>query len=165
MSETGLARTRPRSAADDRGRRGRVVRCPERRGADQRALGRQQAGDGMDPGHLERLRVVERGKHAREASSEHRLPGAGRPGEQEVVSARGGKLQGPSSPLLSTDVREIWRGGCSRSGPVRLRARWRTPLAAKVGDRLRQVLYRNRFDSGESHFEARLRSAEDARQP
>ena len=87
MREARLAWSRPRPAADDRRRRRRVMRRAERRLLDQRSIDREHAGDGVDPRHLERLRVPERRQDPRESSREHRLPRPRRAGEEQVVPA------------------------------------------------------------------------------
>ncbi len=71
----------PGAAADDRGRRGAVVRRAERPQRDERALRRQHAGDRVDPRHLERLRRLERRQDRRAAgarASSCRFPAARR---------------------------------------------------------------------------------------
>ena len=55
MREADFARPRLRAAADERGVRDRVVRRAERPIDQQSGAGRQQAGDRMHGGHLERL--------------------------------------------------------------------------------------------------------------
>ena len=81
MGEARLPRPRSGSAADDRGRRRAVMRCPERPPRDQRPLGREHTGDRMDPHHLERLARLERGQDRGQPASEHRLARSGRAGE------------------------------------------------------------------------------------
>ena len=104
----------PGPAADDRGRRRRVVRRAERRPYRPAAAPREQARDRVDPRHLERLVAVERRQDARQPAREHRLAGSGRPGEQQIVPAGRRDLQRAARSLLAADVAR-GRAGGSRS--------------------------------------------------
>ncbi len=66
-----------------------------------------QAGDAVDPGHLQRLRGVERREDPRQAPREHRLPRAGRTLEEQVMAARGGDLEREQRLLLAAHVAEV----------------------------------------------------------
>jgi hypothetical protein len=55
VGEADLARSRPRAAADDRGRRRGVMRGADRRPIDEGMRGREHSRDGVDPSRLERL--------------------------------------------------------------------------------------------------------------
>ena len=81
VRERDLAGPRRRAASDDR-RRGRsVMRRAKRRDGDERPTVRKQAGDRVDPRHLERLLPRERREDPRKPPREHRLPRSGRAGE------------------------------------------------------------------------------------
>ena len=86
----------PGPAADDRRRRRRVVRRPERRPVDQRAVGRQQARDGVDPRHLERLLARERRQDPRKPPREHRLARSGRPARAGGCDGRPPRSRAPA---------------------------------------------------------------------
>jgi hypothetical protein len=68
-----------------------VVRSSKWPGLDE--AGGVQAGDAVDPGHLDRLGARHRRQDRGHPAREHRLAGAGRPLEQEVVPAGGGDLE------------------------------------------------------------------------
>src|SRR5205823_10349903 len=61
------------AAADERGHARGVVRCLEWRSSKERCPRGQGAGDRVDRGDLERLRVAERWQDGRQAFGEHRL--------------------------------------------------------------------------------------------
>ena len=107
-------------------------------------------------------RACQRREDPGKAAREHRLPGAGRPGEQQVVRPRGGDLERPSRTLLPTHVGEV---GPALAAEIivgkRLELR-RLDLAAQVRDRLCEVTDRHRLDAGERRLGRRLRSANDA---
>ena len=153
----------PGAAADDR-RGGRaVVRRAKRRRRDERLLDREEPRDRVDARHLERRRGLERRQQARQAPREHRLARAGRPGEQQVVPARGGDLERAPRALLSSDVREV--GQRRRVVRARRHDRVRLELAAQVGDRVGEVPHRDRLDAGERRLGRRLARAEHALEP
>ena len=124
MGERHLARSRARTAADDR-RRGRsVVRRAKRRHRT-----RARVPGGSRPA-TEWIRVtssasarVSGGRIPGKPAREHRLAGARRPHEQEVVRAGGGDLERTAGALLSAHVREI---GCERARRSSLRRAART---------------------------------------
>ena len=111
VRERDLARPRARAAADDRRRRGAVMRRAERRHGDERPPGRAGARDRVDAGHLERLLPRRAAAGAREPPREHRLARSGRPREQEVVRPRCRELERAARPLLAAHVGEIGHGG------------------------------------------------------
>ena len=165
VREARLAGSRSRSAADDRSGRGRVVWRAKRRLGDQRPAGVDEPRDGVDPRHLERLVGCERRQDAGEPPREHGLPCARRAREQEVVRSGGGDLERAAGALLPADVGEVGLRRC-RCAPVRRgRVRRRLPLAAQVGDGLRQVAERDGVDAGELGLRRRLGGAEEAREP
>ncbi len=163
MGQRRLARPQPRAAADDRRRRGRVVRSPERPHRDQRPARGEQAGHRVDAGDLEGLLVRERRQDSRQAPGEHRLSDAGRAREDQVVRPRGGDLERPSRSFLPPDVGEVGR----RGRPAADRGRsdlGRVALAAQVGDRVREVLHRHDADARQRRLARRLGGAEDVGQ-
>jgi hypothetical protein len=84
-----------------------VVRRTERRVADQRMFGVDEARDRMDAGDLERLLLVERGQDAGQTAGQHRLPDSWGTGEQEVVLPGRGELERTTRALLPADVPKI----------------------------------------------------------
>ena len=163
MGKARLARTRPGAAADDRRGRGAVMRRAERAVRDQRPFGRQHAGDRVDAHHLERLARLERRQDRGQAPAEHRLPGSGWPGKQQVVAAGGRELERASRALLAAHVGEIGLIGL-RLLVGRLGGR-RPQLAAEVGDRLGEVAHRHGLDAAQLGLARRLGGAEDPLEP
>jgi hypothetical protein len=95
-------------AAADQARDGDgVVRGSERPDPDQPGVRAEQAGGGEHLGDLERLVLLERREQAGEASGQHRLAGARRAGEEQVVGAGGGDLEGAAGLPLAADVGEV----------------------------------------------------------
>ena len=90
--------------------------CGARKGGNETSgcPGGEHAGHRVDARHLERLVVAERRQHAGEPAREHGLARSRRAGEQQVVTACGGDLEGAPASLLPTDVGEI-RPGTSQS--------------------------------------------------
>ena len=145
VREADLARAGDRASADHGRGGGAVVRRPERRSRHEARAGRQRPRDGVDPGHLKRLRGAELREDRRKPPREHRLAGPGRPCEQEVVGSRRGELQCASSTLLATDVGEV------HQRPVRAVERpWGRRLerlvAPQVADGLAKVTHADRLD-------------------
>ena len=165
MREARLARARHGAAADDRRRRGTVVRCAKRRHEDDRAPRRQRPGDRVDPRHLERLVTGQRRQDARQAPSEHRLAGSRRACEQHVVLARRGELERPSPPLLPSHLGEVGQERLLELVAARRGRERDLLLAAQVRDRLRQMVDRDDVDAGQRRLGSRLGRAEQARQP
>jgi hypothetical protein len=95
------------AAADERRRGGGVVRCLERRPADQAWHRRQGAGDRVHRGHLERGRVVQRRQDRGQPLGQHGLAGTRRSEQGEVVRAGGGDLEREPAPVLADHVGEV----------------------------------------------------------
>ncbi len=154
VSERRLARPRTGAASDNRSGRRAVVRRAKRRVGDQRPFGRDEAGDGMDTRHLERLGRLEGGQDARESTGEHRLARSRRPREEEIVPSCCGDLERAPRAFVTAHLGKIRQpalGRCSVSLlPVELR------LAAQVGHRFREVPHRDRLDAGERCFGGRV---------
>ncbi len=118
MGQRDRARPRqPRTAADDRGDRRRVVRRDERGPGDQPAVG-QQPHERVDRRHLDRDLALEIGQQPGQPRGEHRLAGAGRPDHEEVVTAGRRDLDRPSRLLLSGDIGQVqqWPRGDTGRG-------------------------------------------------
>ena len=110
----------------------------------------QRSRHGVDPRHLERLVARERRQDARQAATEHRLARARRPGEENVVLARGGELERPPPALLAPHLREIGHERLLELVASRRGGERDLLLAAEVGDRLREVVDGDDVDAGES---------------
>jgi len=83
------------------------------------------------------------------------------------VTAGSRELERPARPFLTANVGEI-RNRRLGTVPVSRRelvGRRRLPLAAQVGDRLRQVMQRHRLDPGERGFRCTLGRAKQVREP
>jgi hypothetical protein len=107
MRKGDLTRTRIGTPADHGRCRRAVMRRPEGRHDDERALRWQQSYDRVDARHLERLRPCQRRKDSRQPPSEHRLAGSGGTCEQEVVGARAGDLESAPSSFLPAHVGQV----------------------------------------------------------
>ena len=81
----------------------------------------------------------QRREDRRQAPGEHRLAGAGRAVQVEVVAARGGDLERRDQPVVAADVREVQLRGRLALLRRRLRRRRRLGLAAQEVDRLLEV--------------------------
>jgi hypothetical protein len=92
-------------AADEACGGERVVGGPER--PDRRVPVCCGAGERGDPEDLERLLVAERRQQRRQALREHRLAGAGRAAEQEVVGTGGCDLQRPDGVVLAAHLSQV----------------------------------------------------------
>ena len=107
MGEGDLPRSRRRTAADQPGRRDRVMRGPERpRG--QRSVGGGTPGDAGDLGDLDRLRQLQRRQDRGQAPGRQRLPAPGGP----MTSAPCPPAAATSSPRRSPR----WPFRSARSG-------------------------------------------------
>ena len=117
MGEADFARPRLRSAADERGVRDRVMRRAER-AID--AAGRRPGGSSpateCTAVDLERLVEGQRRQDARHAPRHHRLAGAGRTDEQQVVAAGRGDFERAARQQLSAHVRQIRRSRRAQDG-------------------------------------------------
>ena len=95
------------AAADERGGRRGVVRGAERAGAGE-AAGRVRARRRSGCAVTSRASSwVERREDRGEPAGEHRLAGAGRAGEQQVVAAGGGGLERAAGPGEAADLGEV----------------------------------------------------------
>ena len=108
VGEARLARRGAATAADDRRP---STRCGAARGTAARSI---SAPSGASTPATEWMRVtssacvgVERRQDPRQAPREHRLAGARRAGEQQVVPAGGGELERAPRPLLAAYVGEV----------------------------------------------------------
>ena len=79
----------------------------ERADRDEARVGAEKAGGGEHLGDLERLVLLEGREQAGEASGQHRLAGAGRAGEEQIVGAGGGDLEGAAGLVLASDVGQV----------------------------------------------------------
>ncbi len=113
------------AAADEGDVRNGVMRCAEG------ALGQkadalwQRAGHRVDRGALERFVERQRRKDRSEAPRHHRLAGARRAGEQQVVSPGRRHFQGAPREELPAHVREV---------PFVTRRRWRWSRSLRAGE-------------------------------
>ena len=103
-----------REPADESGDGRRVMWRDERRHRHQWGVHRQLAGHRVHRGDLQRLGHRQVREQAGESLRQHRLAGAGRADQQQVVPASGGHLQRPAGFRLADHVRQI--------GPPRDRA-------------------------------------------
>jgi hypothetical protein len=110
VRQRGLPGAWRRAAADERGRRGAVVRRPERAKAPARVV--EGAGRAPDRRRLERGIVVEWRQQPGQASRQHRLAAARRAGHQQRVPAGGGDLEGALGRCLSLHVGQVWKRPC-----------------------------------------------------
>src|SRR5690349_22679741 len=116
-----------------------MVGRPERRPGYEWSPWGQEPRDRVDARDLERLLAGERRQDPGQAAREHRLAGARRPTEQQVVPTRRGQLQRPPRPFLAMDVGKVLQA--ARRGQLgRLLERLRLPLAAEVRRRLGEVV-------------------------
>ena len=92
-----------------------------------------QAGDAVDPRDGDRLLAAQRRQHGHEPPREHRLAGARRTGQQEVVRARGRDRERADRARMAADVGEVRRLGSL--GPVARRGRRRLGRAPAAQDR------------------------------
>ena len=106
VSQRRLARLRRVGAADEAGGRDRVVGRAERTLGDQ-ARAPAEPGDRLDARDLDRLVGAERRQDRRQAPGDHRLAGARRALQEQVVSAGGGDLEPEDEPVVAADVREV----------------------------------------------------------
>ena len=101
----------------------------------------------------------------RQPAREHRLARAGRPGEQQVVAARRGDLEGPARPLLAAHVGEVGHVRERLEVVGRLLRLGRVALSPQIGDRLGQVVDTDRLDSGQGDLCPRLGGADEMGEP
>ncbi len=110
-----------RAAADQAGVGNGVVRRAERPLAQQARALRQDAGDAVDLGGLERLLEGQRRQDAGQALGQHGLARARRPDHEHVVHAGGGHLERALGGGLAAHVAEVERDAASgaRGRPAR----------------------------------------------
>ena len=86
-----------------------IVWCGARNGrrADEATAAAVQAGDGLDPGDVDRLGRRHRRQDRRQAAREHRLPGPGRAVHVDVVAAGRRHLERRDQRVLAADVGEV----------------------------------------------------------
>ena len=106
MGQRDLAGPRLAAAADQGRHRGRVVRAAERPPARQPAA-LEPAADAGDHADLQHLGRVERRQEADQPCRQHRLAGAGRADQHQVVRAGGGDLERALGGLLALDVAQV----------------------------------------------------------
>ncbi len=166
MGEAHLSGPRAaRPATDQGGDRRRVVRRPEGRHPHESGARSEDARHRVDPGHREGGLVAEQRQQPGEAARKHRLAGARRPGQQQVVGARGGDLERPPGPLLAAHVREVRHLGERLEVVGRRRQRRRVAFAAQVGDGVGEVADADRLDAGERDLRPRFRGTDEVSQP
>ncbi len=108
MGLAHLARSHPAAAAaEDARARGRVVRRSKRWPDEPRGTSRQRPGQGVHRGELQRLVVGEVGQQPGDPLRERRLARALGTGEHQVVSARGGDLEGVARILHPDHVGHV----------------------------------------------------------
>ena len=107
MGEAHLAGPRIRPAADQPRVRDGVVRRPERPARDERLSQRQNSGDRMNLGRLQRLVEAHLGEDRRKASRQHGLAGPRGTDQQDVMPARRRDLERPLGMRLPPHLREI----------------------------------------------------------
>ena len=165
MREAHLAGPRhPTPTADQRRDRRRMVRRAKRRHPNEAAARLQDAGHRMDARHLERGFVVQERQDPRQPSREHRLPRAGRPGEQQVVAAGRGDLERTARTLLTPHVGQVGHDRERFEVVGRQRRCGRVALAAQVGHGLGEMTHADRLDSRERHLGAGLGGADEMRE-
>jgi hypothetical protein len=165
MRKGDFTGTWTRPTAHDRRSRGSVVGSAKGRHRHEGPVRREQARNGVDAGHLESFLPRERRKDPRQAPSEHRLSGAGRTREQQVVRAGRSNLERPTSSFLAAHVRQVeaWRS-CELVVRQRLEGR-HVDLAAEVRDNFGQVTNGNRLDARERRLRCRFGGADQSSQP
>lgn len=84
-----------------------MVGCAVGGAADEGFAGREDAGDGVDGGDFQGFLSGEGREDAGDSFGQHGLSGAGWAGEEQVVAAGGGDLQGEAGSVLACDVGEV----------------------------------------------------------
>ena len=155
LREAQLARAHVRAAADQRGRRRRVVRRAERPARHEPAAGRQDARHRLQPRDLERLVLDQRRQDAGQAPRQHRLAHPRRADHQQVVRTGGRDLERAPGERLAAHVVEV---GNRHLVAAWRRQRQRPHLAvAQEGDGVLQHAARDRLDAvDQRHLAARL---------
>src|SRR3954470_13781295 len=101
MSEGDLTGARRGTAADEAGRRDRVMGCAERAFVREAAVAEPR--HAVDAGDLDGFLEGGSRQDARKPPREHRLACPGRADHQQVVAARGGYLEGSTRLRLTED--------------------------------------------------------------
>ena len=101
------------------------MRCAKGALREQALTSLKRAGYRMNRGALQRFIEGERREDRAEPSGQHRLAGAGRTRQQEVMAAGGGNFERATSQELTANIRKIAfsRIGISNGGRSRQRAR------------------------------------------
>ena len=100
---TGLG---DRTAADEAVRRNGVVRAAEGPFGHHPVLA-EEAGYGVNLGHLQRFLQIHRRQNGRQALGQHGLARPGRADHEDVVAAGGGDFEGPLGQELALDLGKI----------------------------------------------------------
>ena len=109
VRQRDLAGPRHAAAADQRRFGAGVVRGAERSLAQQPGPGGQQTGDRMHGGDVERLLEGQRRQHPGETASQHRLAGAGRSDQQQMMAAGGRHFERAPRCGLPAQVGQVGR--------------------------------------------------------
>jgi len=110
VRERDFAGPRDRAAANETGVRNGVVRRAKRRHAHESRTGRQQRSNAIDSRHLHCLVFAHRWQYGWHGPGKERLPAAGWPAHDQVVSARCRNFECSLCVFLSHHVRKV-RGG------------------------------------------------------
>ena len=145
VGERRLTGSRADAAADEARGGDRVMRGAERTSPDQAARA-VQAGDRVQPGHLDRLVTRERRQQAGQPARQHRLARARRAVEEEVVPAGGRHLQRGDEAVVAAHVREVRLDALEGFRCFLLRRRRRGAVAAQDLDRLLQIVDAQHLD-------------------
>ena len=139
MRERHFARMRhAASAADQTGRRSRVMRRAERPMRHEGATVGQQAGDRRNARDFERLLLAHRRQDVGQPAREHGLPAAGRTDHQQVVAAGRSDPERALGDDVPADVGQIQSAPVLRN--VRMSVhRLDVAFSAKEPDRLCEV--------------------------
>ena len=165
VRERDLARTRARTASDDRGSRSAVMRRAKRGHGDERPVRREEPGNRVDAGDLERLLPRQRREDSGQPPGEHRLARARRTCEQQVVRARGRDLESAACSFLAPHVRQVGNGGMLESIGAERVERRSVDLASEVCDDLAEMANGHGLDSRECGLGRRLGCADHSRSP
>jgi hypothetical protein len=138
MGEADLARPAARATADQRRDARGMMGVAERARGDE-AAAMQEPRERMDHRDLQRLGGRERRQQPRQAAREHRLAGARRADEKQVVAACRRDLERAPGPLLALHVREVGEIDAARGRERRRRAETlHAPEVVHHGDEARR---------------------------
>ena len=110
VSERDLAGDRASAPADEPGRRNPVMGGAKRRRPDEARAGGKNPGDGVDARDLDRLGARKWREDPGQPPGEHRLAGAGRPRQEQMVASGRGDLGRAAGDELPAEVAEIGGG-------------------------------------------------------